>query len=368
MPWPIPQPGDIADRAASVFEADLSRIYLLKNPNAVPADVQVDARSPYSQTAIYGRTVDMATQDMWFFLPRTVQELMPDTAIDWLPRHGAIWGVPQIQASAAVGAANFASVSGVEVPAGLALSVPGGLTYVTSAAVTIAANSTADIPVACTTPGSAGSLPAATVLNVVNPLGGLSVQTATVDTNGLTGEDAESIDDWRARILLAYRNRGSGGNANDFERWAKEALPGVIVTAMSLGVGLITVAFAVASGQTWRVPTAPEISVVSAYLNDAQNRKPLGAPFIYVVGATLQVVNFTLHLNPDTTANRAAAINALTLQVLADATIGGTVFMSRMDAALQNADGEFSHERTVPAADVTAGATTLPVIGSVGFV
>jgi uncharacterized phage protein gp47/JayE len=367
MPWPIPQPGEVFDRAASTFEAEFARVYLLKNPNASPSDVRVDARSAYSQLAIYGRVTDLSVQDLWFYQARLADELMADRAVDWLPRHAAIWNTPRILASPSVGNLIFASVSGVAVPSGLALSMPGGLTYVTTAAVTIAPTSTASIPVACTTAGSAGSLPANTVLNVVSPLGGLTTQTATVDSNGLTGEDAETIDAWRGRILDAIRNRGSGGNANDFERWTKAVMPGALVKAMSPGTGLITVAFAMPAGQTWRVPTGPEIATVTAYLNDAQNRKPLGAPVIVVVGATLQPVAFSLHLNPDTTAKRAAAINALTLQILADATIAATLYMSRMDAALENADGEFSHERATPSADVTAAATTLSIIGTVSF-
>src|SRR6185437_5256335 len=112
-------------------------------------------------------------------------------------------------------------------------------------------------------------------------------------------------------------------------------------------------------GQTWRAPSGAEISAVSAYLNDAMQRKPLGAPFINVVAATIQPIDFSIHLNVDTTANRTAATNALTLQLLADATIGGTIYMSRCDAALENASGEFSHERSAPGADVAAGDTTL---------
>ena len=367
MPWPIPQPGDVFNRAAGVFESELARIYLLKNPHASPSDVHVDARSPYSQAGIYSRVADLSTQELWFYQSRLAAELMVDTAIDWLPRHAAIWGVPQIQALPATGSAIFVSVSGVPVPAGLALSVPGGLTYVTTAAVTIAPASTASIPIACTTAGASGSLPAATALNVVNPLAGLTTQTATVAAGGLTGEDAETIDQWRDRIKFAVRNRGAGGNGNDFDRWTREALPGAFPKSMSPGTGFVTVAFAMPAGLTWRAPAAPEIAAVSLYLNDAQNRKPLGSPVITVAAATLQPVNFSLHLNLDTAANRAAAINVLTLQILSDATIGGTLFMSRIDAALQNASGEFSHERAAPAADVTAAATTLSVISAVAF-
>ena len=366
MPWPIPAPGDTANRAASVFESDLPAIFAAKNPGAPPATV--DARSNTSQLAVYCRTVDLAAQDMWMFLPRTVQELLVDTAQDWLPRHAAIWGVPQIQASAATGNVVFTGPVGLPIPSGLAVAAQQGtLTYTTVASGVIGAGGTVSIPVAAASPGSAGSQPAGTIMRLVSPLGGLPQQTATVDAGGLTGEDAEQIEPWRQRILATIRNRGSGGSASDFQRWAAQVLPGLIVKAYSPGPGFVTVAFAMPSGQTWRVPTAPEIATVSAYLNDAVNRKPLGCPMVNVIAATLLPVNVTVHLNPDTTANRAGATSALTLQVLADATIGGTIYVSRLQAALQNASGEFSDELTAPSVDVTAGISTLPVIGTVTF-
>ena len=366
MPWPIPQPGDIADRAASVFESELPAIYALKNPGAPPA--MVDARSNTSQLAVYGRTVDMAAQDMWFYLPRTVDELMVDKAIDWLPRHAAIWNVPQIQASAATGNVVFAGAIDTPIPSGLALSAQQGtVSYLTTASATIGGGGTVSVPVAATIAGSIGSQPSSTILKVTNPLAGLTTQTAVVDSSGLTGEDAGTIAAWRNRILAVIRSRGSGGSAADFQRWAGECLPGLMVTAISPGAGFITVAFAMPSGQTWRAPTTPEINTLSAYLNDASARKPLGAPVVDVIAATLQTVNFTLHLNLDTVATRAAATNALALQVLADATIGGTIYLSRMQAALENASGEYSDELTVPSSDVTAAATTISVMGTVTF-
>ena len=53
--------------------------------------------------------------------------------------------------------------------------------------------------------------------------------------------------------------------------------------------------------------------------------------------------------------------------MLADATIGGTIYLSRMQAALENASGEYSDELTVPSSDVTAAATTISVMGTVTF-
>lgn len=365
MPWPIPTPAEIADRAAGTYEAEYARVWSLLKPGEPPA--QVDARSPTSLLAIDARVLAMTSYDVWAYLARLAQELMADTATDWLPQHAALWGVPRVQAVAATGNVVLTGVPGTPVPSGLALSAPSGSAYATTAAATIGAGNTATVPVAAAVAGAAGNLPAGTVLTVATPLSGLTTQTAVVDASGLTGQDAETVENWRARILERVRKRGAAGNADDFHAWTKEVFPTAIVRAMSPAVGEITVAFALPSGETWRVPTSPEVTTLSTYLNDATVRKPLGAPVVLVVGATLQPVNLTLAINPDTTATRAAALDALAEQMRADATIGGTVYLSRLDAALQNASGQFSHTRAAPTADVTAAATTLSVLGTVTF-
>ncbi len=365
MPWPIPLPAEIADRASGVYEREYARVYALKNRNAAPA--LVDARSPQSTLAVDARVLAMSAFELWSYLPRLAQELMPDTATDWLERHGAIWGVTRIAATAATGNVAFTGIVGTTIPAALALSAPGGAAYATTASGTIGVGGTATVPVAAATPGAAGSLPAATVLTIVTPLSGLTSQSVVVDAGGLTGHDAEALGDWRNRILARIRRRGAAGNGDDFVAWTQEAAPGATVATMSPGTGLVTVAFAMPSGSTWRAPTAPELAAVTAYLNDGHLRKPLGAPIITVVGATLQPVNVSVHLNPDTTATRAAASDALALRMQEDAAIGGTIYVSRLDAALVNASGEFSHTRAAPAADVTAAATTLSVLGTVTF-
>ncbi|HQU16617.1 MAG TPA: baseplate J/gp47 family protein [Gammaproteobacteria bacterium] len=367
MPWPVPAPGDIASRAAGVFEYDLARVWALRNPNAAPA--QVDARSNVSQLGVYARTVDLAVQDEYAFLAYVARESMIDTASDWLPRHAAIWSVPQIEASYASGNAVFSAGIAVTVPAGLALSFPGGLTYQTTTAVAIAANTTAPVPIACTVTGTQGNLAAGATLTVVNPLAGLSVQTATIDSNGVSGQDAETTEEWRARIIATKRRGNGAGSGADFQRWAGEVLPGCIVRAFTPGTGFATVAIAMPSGQTWRVPTGAELALATTYLNDAQNRKPLGVPVVDVAAANLVTQNYTVHLVPDTVATRAGATSALTLQLLADATINGTVYRSRMEAALENTSGEFADDMTVPTGDFTPSTPIdLAVIGTVTFV
>ena len=72
MSWPVPAPGEIASRAAAVFEG------------ALPG---IDARSPNTVAGAISRVTDMALADVYFELGYLAAELMPDTAIDTLDRH-----------------------------------------------------------------------------------------------------------------------------------------------------------------------------------------------------------------------------------------------------------------------------------------
>jgi uncharacterized phage protein gp47/JayE len=369
MPWPIPQPADIAARAAGVLEVELQRVYALLNPGAPP--IIVDARSPVSIGAIDTRVLGMSAFDLWLFQARLSQELTPDTAVAWLPKHGAIWGVPQIQPIASSGSIELTGQQNLVIPADQQFSAPGGAIYEIINAGTIGGTGTIDIGLSAVVAGSVGDLAAGVVLTAVTPLAGLITQQGTVDSNGITGgADLEETEHWRGRILSRIRQRGAGGDANDFNEWVQEVLPGALSYSFSPGVGLISVALAIPTATTPRVPTSTELSEATAYLNDATNRKPLGAPVVDVFAAPLQPVNFTLHLIPDTTANREAATNALSAYFVGvDINIGSTLDVSRSDAAISEASGVFAFDRSVPSTDVPPSTvTSLLTLGTVAFV
>lgn len=368
MTWPIPQPSDIADRASGTFESELARVYTLRNGRPPPEPI--DARSPVSVEAVYARVLGLTGFDLWMFLSREAQELMPDTAQDWLSRHGAIWGVPQEQPQPAAGTIDVVCVAGGEIPALFTFTAPGGAAYEVINAGSIAAAGTLAVGVLATAAGTAGNLAAGVTLTAVSPLDFLATQTGVVNADGITGgQDLEDKEVWRGRILQRIRRRGAGGDASDFEQWTQEVLPGSLVLAISPGPGLITVAIAIPTPTGPRVPTATELAEVSAYLNDAGKRKPLGAPVISVIAATLQPVDFTLHLNPDTPSIRTATTTALGLYFTGvDITIGSTVEISRADNAVSTAFGGFNFDRSAPAGDVAPGtATSLPTLGTVTF-
>jgi uncharacterized phage protein gp47/JayE len=380
MPWPIPQPTDIADRAAAVYEIEFARIWALLNPNAPPG--QVDARSPASCLAVHSRVLGMTGFDLYAMQARLAQEMMITTATPgpdgWLPKHGQTWGVPQDQPVAAAGNLVLPGGSiGTVIPGDFAFSVNGGGVYEVVNATTIEAAGTISVGVSAAVAGTAGDLAAGVTLTAVSAMGGLFSQSGTVDINGITGgQDLEATESWRARIIQRIQQRGAGGDADDFTQWTLEVLPGSMVYPFSPGVGLITVAIAMpvlnGLGQqtAWRVPTGTELSEATAYLNDAAVRKPLGAPVVDVIAATLQPVNFTLHMNPDTVAVQQGATAALQLYfVSGDITINGTLDVSRSDNAISFAAGAYNFDRSVPSGDVSPGTiSSLFTFGTVTFV
>lgn len=352
MPWPVPTPDDIAARQAAAQVA----AFALQGDDvdAVSASAPLGVINRSTAGSIFGVHVEQA---------RLAQELMPDTAQDWLSRHGAIWGVPQEQPTQAAGKLLLTGKLLTPIPIGTIFTTSAGLQVSVTTATTLGAGTTS-VPVQAVLAGSAGNIAAGVTLAIGSPISGLSPQTGTVDASGITGgQDLESNDSWRARILARIRNPPAGGAAADYEAWATAIAPGAIVAVKPGWVGAGTVGVIVALPG----PAVIDGTTLAAIDTSIQALRPVTAQ-VSVLAASLKPIDFTLHLNPDTSATRAAALAALQLQFATDAAIGGTVYLSRLDAALANADGEFSHERTLPAADVVLAAAEVASLGTVTWV
>ncbi|WP_297492486.1 baseplate J/gp47 family protein [Acidocella sp.] len=352
MPMPVPAPGVIAGRAASIYEELLPGI---------------DARSQNTVATANTRITEMAMQDLYVRVQYLAQEMFPDTAQDNLPRFGVMWGVPQVQPSAATGNAVISGGNTVVIPAGVQLASNAGPIYTTQAAVAIGTSLSASVPVEANVPGAAGNLVAGAPLTITSPTGLNINLNAVVDSAGLSGgADIETDAAWQSAIVQEIQTEPAAGDAADYVKWAKEALPNVQLAACppgACGGGVVSVVIAM-TGLV--APTAQQIATVLAYI---QGKRPVGAANITVYACVLNPVNVTLHLNPDTVEIRAAAEAALALSFAQDAAIGGTTYKSRLETAIGSSDGEDSDEMSVPAADVPAPTLfSLNVLGTVNFV
>lgn len=122
---------------------------------------------------------------------------------------------------------------------------------------------------------------------------GVSASVDGVPVNGNTisgGQDAESDDDLRARILLRIRSEPSGGTVADFNRWAKE-VSGVAdawTYPVTPSPGFATVVVKATGADP--VPGSTLLTAVEDYLDD---RKPVTSDIV-VVAIDKVVVDMTI--------------------------------------------------------------------------
>lgn len=151
-------------------------------------------------------------------------QLFPDTATgDYLRMH---WSdkVPPLYAVAAVGKAEVNGVPGTAVPAGLVYVSESGKRYFTEKAYKIDSTGRVIIWLQAEEAGSASNLADGQKLKMssATPIG-LSSEAVLVDGGIKGGVDAETDEDYLARVLLALRNTTRYGKPGDFAAWAVDS-------------------------------------------------------------------------------------------------------------------------------------------------
>ncbi len=282
MSWPIPAPGAVAERYAGSFE----RAFALDPDTGLPRPQLVDARSPNTALRAIGVAAEETWTELYLYQQSLATELMPDTAQDWLTRHAAEWGVPQLQPLTALGNLIFVGAAGIALPQGIEVYAATGLRWRTQAAATIGATGAVSVPSEAEIAGTASSVAAGTVLPLVSPVAGLNPQSATVDVGGFVGgRDLENVEAWRGRILQRIRKRGQSGSIADYQGWATDAGAGYVqVLPAWVGAGTVGVAVLMPGP---RVPTAAELARIDANIQD---NRPVTATVI-TLAATLAPVS-----------------------------------------------------------------------------
>ena len=363
MSWPIPGAGEIAERYAVGFERAF-----ISDDNGRPYPELPDARSPNTALRVIGVVGEEIATDLYLYQRSLADEMMPDRAQDWLPRHAAEWGVPQLPPLTSLGSLVFGAGSqDVVVPAGTEAYL-GTLRWRTSTVATIRAGTLVAVPAEAEAPGTGSDLVAGTVLPLVSPVLGLAAQSATVAADPATGagfiggRDAEGVEAWRRRILARIRDRGRSGSLNDYATWALEA-GAAYARPLPLWQGAGTVAVAIAMAGP-RVPTQAELDRVAAYIDAL---RPVTAA-VSILPAQLLAVAAQLAISPDTMGTRASITLALQAFYAREAAIGATIALSRLDEAISSAAGEYAHRTFSPTGDVVPSRIQLPVLGDISFV
>lgn len=281
---------------------------------------------------------------------------------DW----AALYSVDRLDATFAQGVVLATGNQGVSVLADSVARGPNNLDYKVVAAVQIGTGATA-VSVKCTTAGSAGNLAAGVTLTLVDPIAGVS-GTLTVDVAGLAGgEEQETVDNWRARVVDEWQvvtTRGArSGKPEDYRFWAKSAHPsvtGALVQAHVLGYGTVIVR-PICNGLVDRLPTQIVMDAVAAKFASIV---PATADW-RVTSPIKRAVTAEIHLLPgfDSAGNRTAISAALNAAVLAEESETSILAVAETDAAIATVTSQYN--RILPTADIAVAAGEVLVLNPV---
>ncbi|WP_338664985.1 baseplate J/gp47 family protein [Pararoseomonas sp. SCSIO 73927] len=324
-----------------------------------------DARLRRSIEEILVRVTALGAEEHHQHLDWNAKQLLPDTAEDEvLARHASIWGVARLARTFAHG--DTCTVSGATqgaiIPAGAELRRGDDVRFVTDVDATVGAGGGATLAVTALVAGSAANTEVGTTLDFVSPIPGV-VGAVTVAGDGIRGgEEEESDDRLLSRLLDRIQDPPAGGKASDYKRWARQiaGVGEVFVYPGQYGRGTVAVLFLTEEGG---IPPAPLVVDVAATI---EAERPVTAAVTVLPPAAFPIA-YTVKLDPDTSAARAAAEAAMVEFHAAEVAPGEVLHLSRLSAAISAADGENWHRIISPVADPVPGWGQLPtyVPGSV---
>ena len=159
------------------------------------------------------------------------------------------------------------------------------VTYLTTEAVALVAGTvTVTVRATAEQSGAVGNLPNGSIINLVSAPAAVNPR-AVVAAAVVTGADAESIENYRQRIIDRFQRRPQGGAFADYELWGEE-VPGIVnvypYKSDNPGqVDLYCEATVASSASPDGFPTAPQLAAVLAAVeldeDGMATRRPIGA-------------------------------------------------------------------------------------------
>lgn len=275
---------------------------------------------------------------------------------------GQQFGVYRKAAVRAAGAVTFEfTANPVAVEIGSILTADNGQQYSVTSAVTSAG--TADVQALIA--GVDGNLSAGVELQLTPAVTG--VVKAVVADGGITGGvEQEDLEDYRTRVKKRLQNPPGCGKESDYEQWALE-VAGVTRAWCQPHTperGEITVRFMTDGLTDDGFPSEDKIAEVQAYIDSVN---PTEAR-VYCCAPIKKVVDITIDsLDPDTVEVKDRINERLKELFVRQSTLAGTIKRNRIIATVTDTSGVENFELAMPAADVTAAANELAVLGGVTY-
>lgn len=217
----------------------------------------------------------------------------------------------------------------------------------------------------CKTSGTHGNAAGGDKMTLKEPIGGVNSQ-ATVLAGGADGVVEEETEAYRTRLLEANQKEASGGNPNDYIRWAKEVagVSEALFHRFPLGVGSVRVGVLTPTG-------APSPEKIIEVYNYIAAKIPAQVGMFDVIAQPTQVYNFTIKLNPNTVAVQSAAQNEIadlfSRYRNPDTSIPSwqiTIPRTQIDESISLAVDEVDHLIVSPASgNIAPPVYTIPILG-----
>lgn len=312
------------------------------------------------------------------FLKFIEKQAFPDTAEDeFLEQWASIWGVDRNAATFAQFTVAVTGTDGTTIPVSTLYQRDDGVEYTTDDEQTIAGG-IATLNLTAVLAGANGNLEVADEITIQSPIAGLesigAVSAITTD-----GEDSESDESLRERLIDRIQQPPSGGAANDYIQWARD-IAGVTrawVLPENTGPGTVSVAI-VEDAEDPITASGAKIIEVQDYIDDPSRRPVTANVTVFTPG--LFEIDMEIELKPNTVAVQNAVTQEIQDMILRDAAVEGAykapgethtgeILLSRINEAISIAVGEEDHNiltiNTVSPANVVPGSNELAVLGTI---
>lgn len=286
----IPTPAEIKDRIV----ADLNNKLNQTTPALPKAFNNVLAG------ALAGVIVLLYRAITWVY-----RQIFPQTADDASLRLlGAIVNVFPLSAVFAVIECDVPGDNGYTPPEGTLFRSASSVVYKITSTEVIAGGS-ATVQMTAQESGESGNLPDGSELSIVSPDPQLT-GTATINSTITSGDDAESDDSFRTRVISEYQKRKTGGAPADYEAWGLEAPNFDWISPLDspTTAGIVQV-YGRVDNQTDGIPTGTQLDELELYLTTdpdtgLRTRHPIGPP-VETIAITRRVFDVEIFIQNGTT-------------------------------------------------------------------
>lgn len=295
-----------------------------------------------------------------------LDQSFPQTAKGvYLDQHAQLRGISRGVATCAAGTLRFGLSSAVgsdlAIGEGTVCMTPSGIRFATTEdAVLKAGRLYTDVPARALEPGRQGNVAAGSVtIMAAMPVG---VRACTNPEAFSGGDDEESDEALRIRLLDSYRRLPNGANAAYYEQVAlsRTGVAAAVAVGRPRGVGSVDLYIATDTG----IPDQALLDEVGAYL---QEKREISVD-LRVLAPTPKAVNISVAIQPAggfTFDQARADADAALRDAFTGAMLGREVTLAFLGNLLYDLDSVQNYRFTRPTADMAASPTVLPCLGTV---